>query len=409
MGVQRRNYLLFFLDTVVFTPAMAFLSVNAFISYYLTDLGASTFEVALPAALGNLCCFVCQPLFVRMSLKRPMKARFFAGVLAAQRVMLAAFILSMPLFSASPVLMRVLFLVSWGLFSCFIGGYSPFFYGLLPKLVRKEHQGRLVGIGGVVGNLMALGASALGGYLIAQLAFPYNYMAVFGAGCALLLVDAGLFLLIREHPQASDAQVNGYLDYLRQIPKVIGHSPAIRHIVSGNVLSLLATLPLSFYTLYAVRAFQAQAAQVALLSGLAVAAALVANLAAGFVADHAGHHRVMQLNTGCSLLAGLLILLLPSLPSLYVAWTLTNFSLASHNLSSIMQVSQHAPAGQEPLFVSVNNMAMLIVSFLGAMTCSQLIDILGFQALFIFATLAAAGALCIFLCLGRIYRQTEEA
>ena len=138
MGVQRRNYLLFFLDTVIFTPAMAFLSVNAFISYYLTDLGASTFEVALPAALGNLCCFVCQPLFVRMSLKRPMKARFFAGIpgLAAGDAgglhpVDAA--VSGKSGADAGALSGLL-----GLFSCFIGGYSPSFTGCCPSWCARS-------------------------------------------------------------------------------------------------------------------------------------------------------------------------------------------------------------------------------------------------------------------------------
>jgi len=46
----KHNLLLFFVDGVVFTPAMTLISVTAVIPYFLAQLGASTFQIALAAS-----------------------------------------------------------------------------------------------------------------------------------------------------------------------------------------------------------------------------------------------------------------------------------------------------------------------------------------------------------------------
>ena len=54
MDDRKRNYILLFLDPVLFVNAMAFISINAVIPNFLNDLGASIFQISLASALARL-------------------------------------------------------------------------------------------------------------------------------------------------------------------------------------------------------------------------------------------------------------------------------------------------------------------------------------------------------------------
>lgn len=112
MNTDKRNYLLLFLDPILYVSAMAFLSINAVIPNFLNELGASAFQISLASALAAIGTLVSQPIFAQIAMSLPVKSQVFAKLLAVQRFSLLAYVLAIPFISRhNPMLAVVLFLL----------------------------------------------------------------------------------------------------------------------------------------------------------------------------------------------------------------------------------------------------------------------------------------------------------
>ena len=214
--LSKRNYILMFMDTVLFTNAMAFLSINAVIPYFLNNLGASIFQISLASVLVSFCTFITQPFFSSLVLKLPYKLKTFVKILFLQRIIFLIFILFIPLISSrSSSLMIIMFLIFWGIFNFFVGSYSPFFNLIIAKLVPGNTRGRLLGFAGSFANFLAIGTPMLIGLLLKKVAYPYNYTIIFALGVIILLIDVLDFNLMEN--EISDKPIDNSISYFQYL------------------------------------------------------------------------------------------------------------------------------------------------------------------------------------------------
>jgi len=127
----KKNFVLFFIDTVLFINAMTYLSVTAVITYFLNTLGASTFQISLASILVSVGTFISQPIFAKKAAGLTIKLKSFLRILSIQRIFFLFFVMTIPmLVSAGYYLAIMAFLICWGIFSFFVGSYTPFYMAL---------------------------------------------------------------------------------------------------------------------------------------------------------------------------------------------------------------------------------------------------------------------------------------
>jgi len=109
----RHNLRLFFIDGIVFMPAMTLISITTVIPYFLEQLGASTLQIAMAASMAMVCTFITQPLFGSLASRARELRRTFGKILLTQRTIFLVFVLCIPLFSANPPMLTWMFLAFW--------------------------------------------------------------------------------------------------------------------------------------------------------------------------------------------------------------------------------------------------------------------------------------------------------
>lgn len=384
MNYPRRNLFLFFTDNLLFMNAMTFLSVNAVITYFLATLNASTFEIGLVNALVSIGSVVSQPLFAKLVMKLTHRAKLFAKILFLQRMIFLLVVAAVPLFAEThPQLMVTLFLIGWAVFNLFVGSYAIFYMSLFAKLVAPSERGRLRGFSSGTGSILALGSAAVCGVILNRVEFPYNYTLIFAIGVALLLLDVLMFQLLNENEADEVTLVDmNFFQYFKTIPTMLQEFAGFKRMVAGFTLMVTAQSALAYYTLYAVRTYQAGSSTIALFTAITGLANIAGSLIFGILSDRIGHRQVLVAASAAGGLASLLIVLFPGMWSVYAAFALTNMCIIGYNLSSGILIVEQIPRARLPMAISINSMITLCTSSVVMIGSSWLAD-LSFQAVFL--------------------------
>ncbi len=410
MNTTKRNYILMFLDPILFVNAMAFISVYAVIPNFLNDMGASTFQISLAGALVSIGSFISQPIFAQLAMRSPVKTITFSKLLFIQRIMFMVYVLLIPLLvSQYPGISIVLFLVCWGIFNFFVGCYSPFYMSVLSKVISENQRGRLQGFSAAIGNVLALGSAYLVGVLLKNVAFPYNYVWIFGIGTSILLLNSWIFASVKEKPEPVEKKPIQYFKYIKEIPHALKANKRYAVCVLGNSFIVISNIALSFYSLAALRLYEAGPEQIALFTGIGVMASVIGFSIFGIVGDRFGHDYVLMLSAVCSVMAAAAILSINGLIGVYLAFALSSLSTGGYTISCGVNIVNISPRGQVPLYISMNNMITLVASSIITILAGLVIDTFSFAPLFAFTGICGASGFMIFFTANRKARQGKES
>jgi len=389
------NLSLFFVDGILFVPAMTLISIATVIPFFLEQLNASTFQIAMAASMAFVCTFASQPLFGSIASRAKLMGKTFGKILLLQRIIFLAFVLSIPLFANNPPLLVWMFLLFWGIFNIFVGSYSVFFTPLLLKLLPPEKRGAIRGIGFAIGAGIGVGMSALIPVILNRILFPYNFLIIFAIGCLFLMVDSFMFIMMREHEDVQPRIPMSILEYLKGIPSSVKEDAHFRTMIIMFTFLVVANSLLPYYTLYAIRDFSATEAHIALLTALAVASSAVSHVGFGFIIDRYGPMPTSVIAACLVAAAGLLALVSNSFALLLVAWVLANLGSTCYILTANLMLDKVTPPGKLPLYVGVLTTISLAVSSGIMLLLAPLIENAGFTLLFVLIFICGLASLLI--------------
>jgi len=315
-----------------------------------------------------------------------------------QRILLLVSVLLIPLFvKISSSLTITAFLISWGIFNLFVGSYMPFYMSIFKKVADNNQIGRLKGFSGASGNILAIGSAALVGIILKTLAYPNNYTLIFSAGAFLLILDAVLFWFFDEPSENITVKNVTHSEYLRDIPDILRSDRQFIKLVGGCVLFVISNISLVYYTLYAIRSFNAQANEVALFMSITVIVNIFGNILFGLFADHFTNRLVLILSASCGVAAGIIILSFNSLYAVYAAFILSSLCSCGFMLSGSILIMRCSPQNKISTYFLVYSVTSLVISSFITMLGGLLIDKFSFAPLFIITGIAAVGSLFVFL------------
>ena len=400
------NLRLFFIDGVVFMPAMTLISITTVIPYFLEQLGASTFQIAMAASMAMICTFITQPLFGSLASRVRVLRKTFGGLLMTQRIIFLVFVLCIPLFSAHPSLLVWMFLAFWGVFNIFVGSYNVFYTSLLLKLLPPEKRGAARGIGFAVGSGLGVAMAALIPIILSRIIFPFNFVLIFSIGTMFLLVNATLFLLMREHEDVEPRVPMGIVQYIKGFRSCLLEDIPFRTLVLTSTCLVVASSLLPFYTVYAIRVFSATEADVAMLAALAVISSAIGFIVFGFLIDRRGPF--LMLITAASLImsAAALALATNSLTLLFAAWVIANLGAVSYGMTASLMLGEVTPPGRLPLYAGVMTTITLAVSSAVLLLLAPALERMGFMLLFL--TVLACGVISLLISLLILRKQLDN-
>ena len=405
----KRNQILFFLDGMMFTPAMTFISIATVIPFFLEYLGASTFQIAMAASLVFICTFMSQPLLGSFASRVRVLAKTFGWILLMQRLIFMAFVLTIPLLAVNPSLLIWVFLFFWAVFNVFVGSYSVFFTPLLLKLLPPDKRGTFRGIGHAIGSLTGVGMAALIPVIINNIAFPNNFVVIFAAGNIFLLANASLWFMMKEPEDAEPRIPLSIIQYLKGIPSSVREDALFRSMIIMCTFLVVANALLPYYTLYAIREFQATEAHIAVLTALAVISAAVAHIVIGIIVDRYGPVITSVIAACFIILAGILALLTNSLHFLYIAWVFANLGNISYIISMSLLFDKVTSSAKLPLYVGVLTTISMALSSAAILLLAPVLERIGFNFLFAIVLICGASSLAINLLVFKKHLAIRQA
>ena len=402
----RHNLKMFFIDGVSFMPSMALISISAVIPYFLDQLGATTFQVALATSMTLICVFVTQPIFGYIASRTKSMHKTFGKILFLQRFSFLIFLLLIPVMAGADALLINVFLVFWCVYNFFVGSYTVFHTPLLIRLLPPDKRGGIRGIGFAIGSLLGVGMSALIPLILTHVSFPYNYMVIFFLGLLFQFVNAATFFFLRESADIPKTEPMGIAQYIKQMPFSIRESFLFRAMILTCIFLAIANSLLPYYTLYAIRVFSATEANIAVLAGLAIFAGAFAHIVFGYIVDRHGP-RIIALIVACLIIAaGVLALTTNSLALLYVAWVLANLCNSGTMLATSLLLGEVSPKAKLPLYVGVYFTISMALSAAIVLILAPVLENTGFALLFV--TVLTCGLLSFFVNLFVLRKRMKQ-
>jgi MFS family permease len=392
--VVRHNLLALGLDYSGFLVAMSFASQATILPAFAMHLGASSVAIgAIPAVL-TLGWFL-PSLFVahhteQLARKLPFVLRWTIGERLPMPALAAvAFFLAEPApdLALATVFGLLLVMTTTG------GALMPAWMDIVGRAIPTTLRGRFFGGANVVASAGGLLGSALSAWFLSAVAAPRSYGLCFLAGSVFMALSYLALTTVREPAGAPPSAPVPLRAYLGRMPALLRRDRNLAWFLVARGTGTVATMANGFYTVYALRVWQAPDWQVGVFTALFLAGQLVGNAGLGWLADRAGHRVVLVLGL-LALAAGNLVAFgATSADAVGVVLALAGVHQAAMHVSARTILLELAPEAERPTYIGLTNTALAPLTFAAPLAAGLMVDGLGFRPVFVLAgALAAAGA-----------------
>jgi MFS family permease len=300
-------------------------------------------------------------------------------------------------------LMLALLLVLTG-----IGGVlMPAWMDIVARAVPTGVRGRFFGVSSLLAALGGLGGSAATAWILARWEPPTSFAICFLAAFACLVASFGAFLFVREpEPASAPAPAVPLAEYLRRVPGLVRRNVNLARYLVARAVTTIGAMASGFFAVFALDRWEASDRWAAVYTAAFLAGQIVANLALGWLADHAGHRLVLLVGAAAILGANVTALLAASLPTFGLVLAFSGVYQAAVSLSGHNVLIEFAPTpGERPTYVGLGTTAQAPVTIAAPLAAGVLADSFGFPLVF---GLAAAGSLVGLVLLGGFVRDPRH-
>jgi MFS family permease len=407
----RRNLLALGLDNGLFLVGLAFASQTTILPAFAAWLGAPNVMIGAIPALMTLGWFLPQLFMAAHTASLPHKLPFVLRWTVLERVpfpvlALVAFLLAerAPGASLAITLLMLLVLTVCG------GALMPAWLDVIGRTVPSAMHGRFFGLSALGAGLAGIGASALTTHALATLPPAAGYGLCFVGASVCMLLSYVALLYAREPAGGPVAQPIALRAHLARVPALLRGDRNLSWFLAARACSMVGQMSVGFYTVYALRTWDAPASQAGVFTGLLVTGTVVGTLAFSWLADHAGHRLVILGGMVATLGANVAALTSPTLSAFGGVFVLAGVLHAALSVSNMAVLLEFAPsADKRPLYVGLGTTSLAPVAFLAPLAAGALADALGFRAVFAIATVGALASVTMLATLVRDPRRLARS
>jgi MFS family permease len=381
---RARNVLLLGADYGLFLAGLAFASQATILPAFAAWLGAPNVVIGAIPAVMTLGWFL-PSLFAAghteaMARKMPFILRWTGWERIPYLVLaLVAFLVADRAPGLALGVLLAMLLLSTG-----IGGLlMPAWMDLIARAVPTATRGRFFALSSLAAGVVGFGASFVVADVLARVPAPTSYGLCFLAASACLGLSWLALLFVREPEGGAAAAPVGLRAYLARVPGLLRRDRNLSWFLASRAFAMAGTMAAGFYTVYALRAWDAPAAKAGVFTALLVAGHAVGTLTLGWVADHAGHRLVLLVGMAATALANVVALLATSLTAFETVFFLAGLQTATINVSAMNVLLEFAPSARErPTYIGLGTTSMAPVAFGAPLVAGLLADTLGFRVVF---------------------------
>ncbi len=379
---ETRNFVLNAAEGALFISSGAFLSAQTVLPALITRLGGSNVEVGALGVFSYAGLFLPQIFAARYVETLPRKLPWALTYGALHRLVVLLMGASILVFGVSRPLLALWLLLGFVLVMQILVGIStPGWFDMFTKLTRVTRRGRLIGIRTSLGGASAFVGSLVLTWLLGNVSFPLSFACAFFIGFALQTASLAVQWNLVETVPSRTVPRRPLSEFIRAIPQVLRTNHAFRLFLGSSALLVVATMPVGFFAVYALRHFGAPDIIIGEFTLIIVATQVVSALVNGYIADRFGNKVVLILAAGAMLCATLIAFVAPStgwyrLVFLFVGVVLGSETMARYNIAV-----EFGPPERRSTYVGMMN-TLLSPMYLSGLAGGWLIDRLGFHTLF---------------------------
>lgn len=398
-GNLRHNLAALGADYALFVVGLAFASQSTILPAFAAYLGAPNVVIGAIPAVMTLGWFMPSLFAAGHTETLERKLPFVLRHTIWERVpfvvlALAAFFLA----DRAPVLtlgvMLLVLLVVTG-----VGGVlMPAWMDLIGRVVPVTQRGRFFGFANLAASVGGLAASVATASILATIPAPASYGLCFLLTFVCLALSFGALVVVREPASDSSAPAVPLREYLARIPALLGRDPNLAWYLTARAFGVVGSIGSGFYTVYALRAWDAPAAQVGVFTTLLFVGQIAGNTVLGWLADRHGHRLVIILGLGATLAGNLMAITAPTLAAFGAVFVMMGIQIAAMNVSNLNVMLEFAPApSEQPTYVGLGTTLVAPIAFGAPLAAGLLADAVGFLTVFVVAAVAVSVALALLI------------
>ena len=386
-------------DYALFVVGLAFASQSTILPAFAAYLGAPNVVIGAIPAVMTLGWFM-PSLFAAghtetLARKLPFVLRYTIWERAPfVALALAAFFLAERAPALTLGVMLLVLLVVTG-----VGGVlMPAWMDMIGRVIPTTLRGRFFGFANLAASVGGLAASVVTASILATVPAPASYGLCFVGASVCLALSFVALAVVREPAAPSSAPAVPLREYLARIPALLARDSNLSWYLTARAFGVVGTIGNGFYTVYALRAWDAPAAQAGVFTTLLFVGQMVGNAALGWLADRRGHRLVIIVGLVATVAANLTALAAPTLAAFGLVFVMMGIQIAAMNVSSLNVLLEFAPApSEQPTYVGLGTTLVAPIAFAAPLAAGLLADAFGFLAVFGVAAVSVGVALALLI------------
>jgi len=394
---RTRNMLLLGMDYGLFLVGLAFASQATILPAFAAWLGAPNVVIGAIPAVMTLGWFL-PSLFAAghtetLARQWPFIMRWTGWERVPYLVLaLSAFFVAERAPGLALVVLLAMLLLSTG-----VGGLlMPSWMDLIGRAVPTAARGRFFALASLAAGLVSFSASFAVADVLARVPAPASYGICFLAASICLGLSWIALALVREPGGRVTREPVALRTYLARVPGLLRQDRNLSRYLTARALTIAGMMGGGFYTVYALRAWDAPPAQAGVFTAVLVGGHALGTLTLGWVADHAGHRLALLIGATANVAGCLVALLAGSLGTFAIVFALVGVQQAAINVSALNVLLEFAPtADARPTYVGLGSTLMAPVAFGTPLLGGLMADAFGFPTLFVVALAAGLAGLIV--------------
>ena len=385
MSTLRYNVLALGVDYGFFMLALTFASQSTILPAFAAWLGAPNVVIGAIPAVMTLGWFL-PSLFAAghtetLTRKLPflMKWTLWERVPFLVMALLAFFTAERwPGLTLALVLLMLLVITGVG------GVLMPAWMDLIARALPTTIRGRFFALSNFIAGLVGFGASLFIAEVLGRVPAPASYGICFLGATVCVALSYVALAVVREQVAERAASPVTLRDYLGRVPGLLRRDRNLSWFLAARAFGLAGGMASGFYTVYALRAWDAPASQAGVFTAMLLIGQSIGTLTLGWVGDHAGHRLVLLIGMACAAGAAAVALLAPSLAAFGVVFVLYGVQSAAVSISALNVLLEFSPTPEaRPTYVGLGTTAMTPMAFAAPLIGGLLADAVGFRAMFV--------------------------
>jgi MFS family permease len=380
----RHNYFYNILDGAFFGFALGFASFITVIPLFVSAYTDSAILIGLVPAIHNMGWQLPQLLIAnRVSQQTRFKPLLLKYTIQERIPFLFMALVAWvsPHISTQLTLIAIFLLLIWqGL----AGGFSASpWQSMIAKIFPTDRRGTFYGSQSSAANLLAAISAILAGFILGRIESPTDFTICFLFAGIILGISWLALAQTREPVSETTPPSRAPREFWENIAAILKSDSNFRWFLAARMLSQVAVMGFSFYTVYAVKTLGMSEITVGVLTGVLMGTAIIANPVMGWIGDRWSHRKLMAVGVLSASLSGMIAWAATSPSWFYTVFILAGIANVAVWTISIAIIPDFSPEAERPSYIGLANTLIAPVTILAPLLGGWLAQTGGYQTAFI--------------------------